>query len=496
MTTRNPRFVFVWNVVIVLTTSGFAAAQEKPYVPRPKGSLTFTKDVAPIVFKHCTACHRPGEVAPFSLITYRDVQKRAVLIKQVTASRLMPPWRAVAGHGEFRGARGLTAEQIGILNQWAQEGAVEGNPGDLPPAPKFAAGWQLGTPDLIVTMPKAFEVSAEGRDVYRNFVIPVEIPAGKYVRAAEYRPSNRRVVHHAILSLDKSGKAVALEGKDGKPGFTQINVAGELFPGHLSIWVPGQDARPLPDGVAMTWTKGTDFVLQLHLHPSGKVETEQSTIGFYFTSEPPTRSLSRLILNNSKIDIPAGEKAYRTQASRTLEVDTDIYGLFPHMHMLGKEVTVTALLPDGKRRSLLRIDAWDFNWQNYYEYKTPVTLPKGTKLVMECTHDNSADNPSNPNQPPKRVTFGEQTTNEMSAVLLYTMPLAPLAKGNAKRNIAQEAQEVMRRYDTTKDGKLSREEIEQIPAAAKKDIAAFIQRFDKDGDGQLNIEELTEAIRV
>ncbi len=397
-------------------------AAEPAYRPRPRGTLTFTKDVAPLMFKHCAACHRPGEVAPFSLLSYRDVRKRARQIAKVTTSRLMPPWKPVAGHGDFRDARRLSSDEIGLLKQWAEEGASQGDAKDLPPAPKFAEGWQQGKPDLVVTLPKAYTVPAEGADVYRNFVIPFQVPAGKYIRSVEFRPSNRKVVHHAILAFDPSGKLRGRDGKDGQPGFTQSNVPGMILPGSLAFWVPGKDSRPLPEGVSMAWPKGADLVVQLHVHPSGKPEVERSSIGFYFTDTPPKRSLRLFLVQNNKIDIPAGQKDYRLKASKTLSADAEVYGIFPHMHLIGKEVRVTATLPNGKKQSLLRIDEWDFNWQGYYEYAKPVLLPKGTEVLMECVHDNSASNPANPNRPPQRVTYGEQTTNEMAIVLMHIMP--------------------------------------------------------------------------
>src|SRR5215467_1626814 len=350
---------------------------------KTRGSPTFNRDVAPLVFKNCAACHRPGEVAPFSLLTYADVKKRAGLIKKATTSRFMPPWKPLPGHGEFRDARRLSDEQVALLARWVDEGMAEGDPKDLPPAPTFPAGWQLGTPDVLVTLPKAYTVPAEGADVYRNFAIPFQVPAGKYVRAVEFRPSNRKVVHHALLGFDMSGKVRKREGKDGSPGFTQSNFPAPILPGSLAFWVPGKD--------------------------------------------------------------------FRVKASRVLPVDVELFGIFPHMHLIGKEVKVTALLPDGKKMSLLRIDDWDFNWQGYYEYAKPVALPKGTQVLMECRHDNSASNPSNPNQPPKRIVYGEETANEMAIVLLHAFP-----KGGSlyTADVVQQAKEAIRRFDKDSDGKL------------------------------------------
>ena len=491
----NRQITLALAVLALFGGTGERAWAEKPFKARPKGTLTFTRDVAPLMFERCATCHRPGEVAPFSLLEYRDVKKRARLIARVTASRLMPPWKPVAGHGEFRDARRLSTDEIGLLKQWVDEGAVRGDPKHLPAQPKFRSGWQLGKPDVIVTMPRAYTVPAEGADVYRNFVIPFQVPQGKYIHAVEFRPSNRRVVHHAILAFDVTGKMRQRDGKDGAPGFTQSNIPGQVLSGSLGFWVPGKDSRPLPKGVALKWPRGADLVLQLHVHPTGKAEVERSTIGFYFTDTPPRRSLNAFVLNNNKIDIPAGKKDYRIEARKTLSSAVEVYGIFPHMHLIGKEVRVTALLPGGAKKSLLWIDRWDFNWQGYYEYATPVALPKGTQLLMECRHDNSASNPSNPNQPPKRVTYGEQTTDEMAIVLLHVMPGAALPGGGGKPDFLARAKALIRHHDTNKDGKLDEAEIARIPAAAGKDVKKVIEQFDRDGDGKLDAAEVSEVLK-
>lgn len=482
------RFAQGMAVVLAIAGRDVGAADEKV----PAKEVTFNKDIAPIVFQHCAACHRPGEVAPFSLLSYRDVQKRARLIRDLTANRTMPPWKAVPEHLRFKDERRLSDAQIALVRQWVDEGAVEGDAKDLPAAPKFAAGWQLGEPDMVVRMPKAFTIPAEGRDLHRNFVIPLKVPDGKYLRAIEYRPENRGVVHHAILSMDPTGKLRERDGQDGAPGYTQVAIPGRPLTGNLAFWVPGKESRPLPDGVAIAWPSGADLVLQLHLHPSGKVEVEQSTIGLYFTDEAPRRSLDSVFLQTKKIDIPPGEKEYRTRSTALVGRDADVHGIFPHMHLIGKQVRVTAKLPDGSEKSLLRIDDWDFNWQIYYEYASTLTLPRGTQIILECTHDNSADNPNNPNQPPQRVLYGEQTTNEMSACVLHLLP----KDGGPATVKAIDAADVIRRFDRNNDGKLSRDELLQIPGIPAEQLDAALRRFDRDGDGVLSEGELAEAIRA
>jgi hypothetical protein len=391
-------------------------------LPAAVGGVTFNKDVAPVVFKNCAECHRPGEVGPFSLTNYEEVKRHSKQIAAVTKEHVMPPWKSVEGHGSFVGERRLGTEQIELIARWIKEGAVEGAAADLPPLPKFVDGWKLGTPDVIVKMVAPYEVYAEGRDIYRNFVLKLEVPKGKYIKAAEFRPSNRAVVHHALLAEDPTGKE-RLQQSDPALGYQgSTRIPGRLLPGSMATWTPGRDAMALPDGLAMPWHGGSDLVLQLHLHPSGKPEKEQSSIGFYFTDEPPKRSIVDLVMIDKKIDIAPGEATYRTRDEFTLPVDVETRGIFPHMHLLGKDIKITAYPPGGDPQSLIWIDDWDFNWQSFYQFAAPMKLSAGTRLVLEGLHDNSTNNPRQPANPPKRVTWGEETANEMTVAILEFMP--------------------------------------------------------------------------
>jgi mono/diheme cytochrome c family protein len=394
----------------------------QPSAPDGAAPVTFNKRIAPLLFKNCAVCHRPGEVAPFSLLTYNDAKKRAKELATVAAERFMPPWKSTAGHSRFVGERRLTDQEIALLAQWVRQGAPEGSPADLPAPPKYPEGWQLGKPDIVVTMAAPYKISADGPDIYRNFVFALDIPKGKYLKAAEYHPSNRRVVHHALLAIDMGGRArkQQVDPADGFKG--SGNVPGQLFPGSTGIWTPGRDPMPLPEGLSMPWRSGTDFVLQLHLHPSGKPEVEQSSIGFYLTDQPPRRSMADLLLVDKKIAIPPGERAYHTRDELTLPIDVEVLGLFPHMHLIGKAIKVTAHPPQGEPVALLRIDDWDFNWQTFYQCAEPVKLAAGTRIVLEATHDNSADNIRNPNQPPQRMVWGEETSNEMTVAIIQVVP--------------------------------------------------------------------------
>ena len=481
-------------------------------------TVTFNRHIAPLVFENCSKCHHPGEVAPFSLLTYDDVQRRAKQIRDVTAERFMPPWKSLEGHGKFIDERRLSQAQIDLIARWVEQAAPEGDPRDLPMAPEFPDGWKLGPPDILITMPEAYAVPADGPDIYRNFVFDLNVPAGKYIKAVEYRPGNRRVVHHAALAMDVNGRARREDAADPEPGFPgSLSLPGQLFPGSLAAWTPGRDPLPLPEGLSLPWKPGAGLLLQLHLHPSGKPESEQSSVAFYLTDEPPQRSMVDLVLIDRKIDIPPGKADYKTRDEATLPIEMEAFGIFPHMHLIGREIKITAHPPAGESFSLLWIKDWDFNWQNFYQYESPVRLPAGTRLVLEAVHDNSAENFRNPSHPPRRVTWGEQTTNEMSAAVVQLVPVreqdreqlaaiqrrilgginASQAKPDAPAAVdstALAAQAALRMFDSNGDKRLDYDELAKASGKPKEAIQALAAPFDADGDGALNETELTAAI--
>jgi len=384
-------------------------------LPRQTNSPTFTKDIAPIIFQNCSTCHRPGQSAPFDLLNYQDVKKHMKEIAEVTARRYMPPWLPEPGYGDFVGARLLSTGQIGAIQEWVADGGVEGNPAELPPLPKWNDDWQLGEPDLVVTMPRAYTLQAEGKDVYRNFVVPVPLAAPQYVKAVEFRPGNPKIVHHAFIRLDRTRESRQRDARDPAPGFSGIHAPPTAQPptGHFLSWQPGKRVSREPDGLPWLLETNTDLVLQLHLKPTGKPEEIQSSVGFYFTDRPPTNTPIKIWLVSYDIDIPAGAANYVLKDSYVLPVDVEVLAVLPHTHYLGKEAQGYATLPDGTRQWLLRIRQWDFNWQGDYRYNEPVFLPKGTTVTMEFTYDNSTNNVRNPNQPPQRVRYGLRSTDEM-----------------------------------------------------------------------------------
>jgi hypothetical protein len=342
----------------------------------------------------------------------------------------MPPWKPIPGYGEFRDERRLSEQEIHTLARWADSGAAQGDPKDLPPMPQFTEGWQLGKPDLILKMPEPFTVPAGGRDVYRCFVIPTGLTENRTVAAIEFRPGNRRSVHHANFFLDTTGVARKKENADGQPGFHSPG-GGAGFPasGTLGGWAPGATPRRLPDGVGRMLRRGADVVVQIHYQPSGKEEKDQSSLGIFFTKTPAWKVFMAVALGSRELRIPPGEKRYRRTVSYRLPVDVHVIGVLPHMHLLGREMKVTATLPSGKKQPMIWIKDWDFNWQGQYQYVKPVALPKGTVLHMEAFFDNSADNPKNPNSPPKLVRWGLRTTDEMCTLGVQVVVDGPPSNG-------------------------------------------------------------------
>jgi hypothetical protein len=395
-------------------TEGVGCSIDFPSVPGKPEGPTFARDVAPILFARCASCHSPGEVGPFPLRSYEDAKRRARQIAQVTGNRLMPPWKAVPGYGEFLHERRLSEEEIATIRRWAQDGAPRGDPREEPRPPEPKAGWTLGTPDLILEIPETFRIPAEGEDVNMHFLLPLELSKERYLRGLEVRPGNPRVVHHAVGFLDQTGTARRLGG--GRGGYARFGGPGFSPAGITPRYVPGQVPEFLEPGTAITLGKGWDYVLEIHYHPTGREETDRTAVGFYFTDEKPRRAPTGILMGSEEIDIPPGEKAYVVRDAYTVPAELEVRDIWAHMHMLGREVVVEARLPDGRTLPMLKISDWDYNWQETYRYKDPLRLPGGTVIRAQFVYDNSEGNPKNPNHPPKRVTLGERTTDEMAGV--------------------------------------------------------------------------------
>lgn len=493
-------------------TGGF-----KPKV-HDKKAPTFSADVAPILYKNCAGCHHSGDIAPFSLVNYQDAKKHARMLAAVTKTRYMPPWHADS-HGEFVGEHRLTDAQIETLRSWADAGAPAGDPKAMPAVPHFENGWRLGKPDLVFQPAKAYTLGAEGSDVYRCFVIPTDTPENRYLSAIEVHPGNRTVVHHVIAYLDTSGQARKLEAKsnDGQPGYTSFGGVGFPAAGALGGWVPGREEALLPSNVGILMPKHADIVLQVHYHRDGKIEADKTSIGLYYARGTIDKQQRTCWTGNTGLDIPAGEGRY-TAKGNDLPVSEDITvrDVTPHMHLVGHDMKVWVTLPDKTEHQMISVPQWDFNWQNVYVYKQPLALPKGSVIHMVAHYDNSPDNPRNPSSPPKRVTYGEETTDEMCfAFFNYTVDAEHLTKGvKAQENEALYGvvEFIMSRFDKNKDGKLDASEIQALiemqkqmrpdsagsafakgePATQAKQALLF---FDKDHDGTLDASELVSLIK-
>jgi tetratricopeptide (TPR) repeat protein len=402
-------------IVLLFPAPSFAA--ERP--------LTFNKDIAPIIWTRCAPCHRPGEIGPFSLLTYDDVRRRATQIGTVTAKGIMPPWKPAAAPGEFQDDRRLPAEELAKIQRWIAGGLTRGAPRDLRTPPAWQNGWRLGTPDLVISMPEAYTVRADGGDLFRTFVIPIPLEQPRYVRAIEFRPGNARAVHHANLGVDRTQSSRQLDASDPEPGYVGGMVQDARYPeGQLLGWTPGQAPHPSPAGMSWRLEPGSDLVAQLHLQPTGKAERVQVSVGFFFTKEEPTRAPLGLRLGSETIDIAAGDRQYTIADRYVLPVDVELLAIQPHAHNLARRMEASATLPDGVTRRLIVIDDWDFRWQDVYRYATPVPLPRGTTIAMRYTYDNSAGNARNPHQPPARVVWGQNTSDEMGDLWLQVVPRA------------------------------------------------------------------------
>ncbi|MBS0266601.1 MAG: tetratricopeptide repeat protein [Planctomycetes bacterium] len=389
------------------------------YVMRPPGSLNFCEHIAPIIFQKCSKCHRSESIGPFPLLSFDDVKKRARQISDVTTRRIMPPWSAVPGYCQFDNDDSLTATEIGMIAQWTQEGAPEGTCAQSPQPPAFVKGWKYGEPDLVVEMPEPFVLTGDTQDVNRNFAIRVPIQHSRFVKGWDFQPGNPKVVHHAFLTIDRTGWSRRLDEQDPLPGYDGTLLEGGRNPVGFNLgWLPGCSPPPPDERLSWQLDPGTDLVLELHLVGTGKHEQVQSAIGLYFAKAPPTLHPGITALIAREIDIPPGERSYVVRDEYTLPVPARVTGIGPHAHFRGKDMQIWAVEPNGAKSWLLRIEDWDFNWQLRYDYAPAFDFPAGTKLKMQITYDNSVDNPRNPQIPPERVLLGRRSRDEMGEVVL------------------------------------------------------------------------------
>ena len=396
------------------------------------GPVTYYRDVLPLLQANCQQCHRPGEIGPFALMNYKQAVNWAEDIKTYTATRQMPPWK-ITGGVAFHNERRLSEKDIATFAKWVDEGTPEGNPADAPPPRQFTAGWQLGEPDLVLTPSSEFTLGPGGPDLWRVFVMPTNLTEDKFVVAYQVKPGNPRVVHHTLnfINMTKAGRLLeksarkreaqypSRDGYDRGPGYSPD--AGVDFPpeGGLGGWVPGQLARQMPEGYGVILPKNSDVVIQVHYHRDGRVEHDKPQIGLYFSRKSEgMKAFKGGVIQPRLSGIPANDDNYKVYGSTIVYEECVLHNLTPHMHLIGKKIKVTIKMPNKPKETLLEISAWDYNWQETYFLKDPLKLPVDTELNVEAVYDNSAKNPNNPNNPPRLVTYGEQTTDEMCVVFL------------------------------------------------------------------------------
>jgi hypothetical protein len=439
---------------------GFAATAQAQ-TASSGATPTFNKDVAPILYARCTTCHRPGEIAPMSFLTYKETRPWARAIATEVKAGTMPPWHADPAVGHFSNERRLTDAEKATLLKWATGGAAEGDPKDLPPPPQYAEGWTIGQPDAVLSMQEDYPIPATGTVAYQYFEVPANFEEDRWIKAWEMRPGNREVVHHVIVSVRPPQPVVnaaaaqmqaqaasnaprpqplftLAEGMDIPPGQT----GGRPLPedqrkpaspndrprprgvgGSLGGYVPGNSWRMLPEGTAIRLPKGSSLVFQMHYTPIGKDTTDRTRLGLIFAKEPPKVPLSSTALINGALHIPAGATDHRVDAEMTINRDITLYSMVPHTHVRGKRWLYEAIYPDGRKEAILSVPNYDFEWQHEYIFKEPLKLPAGTKLHATAWYDNSPANKSNPD-PKKEVWWGDQTYEEMmfTSLTFYAAP--------------------------------------------------------------------------
>ena len=412
--------------------------------------VTYTKDVAPILFKSCAECHRPGESAPMSLLSYKDVRPWAKSIREQVSNRTMPPWYADPNHGQFVNDRRLDEKQIETIRAWVEAGAPEGKAKDLPALPKFQpTGWTVSTPDAVFSLPLEAKVPADGTVAYRHFVVHTKFTEDKYVQFAEIKRGDPALVHHVIVTvLEPRNGQVPPEGEitsargfgeDNGGGGNQNNrpasVRSTNSDSMLVGWAPGMSPLSLRPGLGKVIKKGSALVFQMHYTTNGTAGVDRTSIGLTFAKGPIEKQFITTGPAESRLAIPAGDRNYESRSSFTFKEDSHIWGFMPHMHLRGKDFMYTLVMPDGSSKVLLKVPKYDFNWQLNYWLKEPIAAPKGSRIDCLAHHDNSTANKFNPD-PTKTIYWGPQTWEEMMIGWFdYTLDnqnlRAPQAAGSA-----------------------------------------------------------------
>ena len=424
---------------LVIAGACALALREAPAQGMPAAAstpLTFYRDVLPIVAAQCAGCHHPGGAGGFDATAYTDVRPRARAIADAVRRRVMPPWKPEPGYGgPFVGERRLRDDHIATIARWAAEGAAAGDPRDAPSPPaERASPWALGTPDLVLELPKPYRLARGNRDVFRNFVLPISIDGTRYVRGLEFQPTNPQVTHHANMRVDPTGASERLDLSDPEPGYTGFTPSSATFPdGHFLGWTPGQTAPFLGPDLSWRLEPASSLVVQLHLVPGADAAPVGFRIGLYFTEAAPKRTPIMLRLGRQNLDLAPGDDRYAVADRYLLPVDITVHAIQPHAHSLAREIRAFATLPDGTRRWLIFIKDWDFHWQDVYRYVQPIPLPAGTTLEMQYVYDNSARNRAAA-MPPRRVRYGQHSSDEMGDLWLQVLSRDEKDRGRLLRD--------------------------------------------------------------
>ncbi|HKR64852.1 MAG TPA: ascorbate-dependent monooxygenase [Thermoanaerobaculia bacterium] len=400
--------------------AGKVRAVRHPLPAPPNTGPTFNRDIVRILQANCQSCHHAGDIAPFPLVTYDDAKSHASLIKFMTLTKKMPPWKPAGGCGEFDAERRLSTEEIATIGKWVDSGAPEGEASDLPAPLVFDSEWALGEPDLVLANDEPFTPPPHV-DTYRCFTLPTNLIADKYVSAIDTHPGDRATVHHVISFIDTTGESVKLDEADPGPGYTCFGGPGFDLPGTLGGWAPGMRGLQLPKEVAFELPATSRVVLQVHYHPhNAQPAPDRTQFGIYFAKETPKNIMRVVPLVNQTFTIPPNNSNYEVTAKFPIATPfpTKIWFIAPHMHLLGRKMSVEMTPPNGASQCLINIDDWEFNWQGAYLYKNPIDVPAGTRLSLRAIYDNSSENPRNPNSPPRAVSWGEATTDEMCIAFL------------------------------------------------------------------------------
>ena len=426
------------RIRVAVALAGLIGTAASVYAQSP-AAPTFSKDVAPILYKNCTNCHRPGEIGPMPLVSFNDARPWAKAIANRVTDGTMPPWHADPAHGEFLNDRSLSAADRDTIVKWASGGALEGKRADLPKLPAYAEGWQMGQPDTIWSMQEDYPIPASGTIEYKNFEVPTNLTEDRWAQAIEVRPGNRSVVHHVIVYLIDPKPVRAPQPFTPGPGMrrpadapkTERGLEANDRPmqhqptGWLSGYAPGQSVRVYQPGTALRVPAGATLIIQEHYTATGKDTTDRTRIGIKWAKEAPKTQVDVATLQNGNFKLPAGAADTRVDAELTLKEDVTVWSILPHTHMRGKKWEVTATYPDGRSELILNVPKYDFNWQTDYIFKQPLNLPKGTKIRTSAWYDNSTANKANPD-PKKDVYWGDQTWEEMQfTAITFSLNSAP-----------------------------------------------------------------------